>query len=84
MADVYRIVAMDGRDECYLFCSETPYQAGLYVASVLYWRRSQDVSDMAVEHFTSPKNLTEAKDKAEGWIKRNRFQQFRETQLREA
>ena len=36
MTTVYRIVETHGRDECYLYCGETPYQSGLYVASVLY------------------------------------------------
>ena len=84
MTEVYRIVEIDGKDECYLFCGEAPYQPGLYVASVLHWKRRADASEMAAQHFSSTKSLADAKKKAEDWVKKTLFQTYRETLLREA
>jgi hypothetical protein len=83
MTEVYRIVDIDGKDECCLFCGAAPYQRGLYAVSVLYWKRSERASGLAVQSSASTKSVEDAKIKAEDWIRETLFEKWQETLLRE-
>ena len=83
MTEVYRIVEADGRDECILFCSKSPQQPELYVASVWYWKRESKESVPSVKHFLSTQDETNAKMKAENWIKESLGSDYRVLRYRE-
>jgi hypothetical protein len=82
MTEVYKIIEADRKDECLLVCSETPYQKGLFVASVVFWKRTETASDMAIERFPSTQSIADAKAQAEGWIRGNLFPKYQATQLK--
>lgn len=83
MSTVYKMVAKDGRDWCFVFCSEVPHNPGIFAASVVYWRRTETSSAMVMEHFSSAKDMEDAQRQAEDWIKKNLFESYQRHSMME-
>jgi len=83
MTTVHRIVDADGREECYLFSGRAHGQPVLYVASVLYMKRTAETSVASVRSFHSTRSASDARRQAEGWIKGNLFPRYTIKRLRE-
>ena len=83
MTKVYQVVEKDLKDECYLLCGEVPRSPGFFAASVIYWIRAEELPEQALKTFPSAISAEDAKAQAEGWIKKNLFEDYHEYLLRE-
>ena len=83
MTEFYRIVEVDGRDQCFLFCGKPQHEPGIHIASVRFWKRGSEGSDPSVKHFHSTLSGADAQTKAEKWIKESLFSDYQVFRWRE-
>lgn len=84
MTPISKLLEKDRRDECYLFCGDSPHCPGYYAASVLYWERTKEANFMSSKHFGVEKDFDAVKARAESWVQKNLFGEYQEILLREA
>ena len=83
MTQISKLLEKDRRDECLLICGDSKNCPGYYVASVWYWKRTKEASLMSNKRFGLGKNFDAVKAKAESWVQKNLFGEYKEIFFRE-